>query len=316
MECVSLPDRPASFDAASINAPPIKAAPIDATSVEAAAIGATPIDSASADPAPPDPPTEPLAVVAPSPADGLATTPWTFVDVFAGLGAVLLLSLLIGAPLKFADVQGGSSTLLLGVLPIWLGLFGTAWWASRRHGTGNLIRDLALHFRPIDLAIGLGVGLGLRFVIGVWAVAYSAVTGQQPTGNLEPILGGGLGTGLLLVLNVLAIAVIGPAIEEIYFRGLGLRSALASLWRRAEKPRFADPKRRVRYALAATSAVFALLHVSELTDFTSAAVLLPGLFFSGWVFGWLTIRYGRLGPAVVSHVVFNATAVLALLLLP
>lgn len=237
-------------------------------------------------------------------------------DVFAGLGAVLLLSLLIGAPLQFADVQGGTSTLLLGVLPIWLGLLGTAWWASRRHGTGNLIRDLALHFRPIDLAVGLGVGLGLRFVIGVWAVAYSAITGQQPTGNLEPILGGGLGTGVLLVLNVLAIAVIGPAIEEIFFRGLGLRSALASLWRRAENPRFADPKRRVRYALGATSAVFALLHVSELTDFTSAAVLLPGLFFSGWVFGWLTIRYGRLGPAVVSHVVFNATAVLALLLLP
>ncbi len=295
MDCVSLPDRQSSVDAAP---------------GAAAAIG-----SAATDPAPLDPPTEPLAVVAPTPSGGLAKTSWSFVDVFAGLGAVLLLSLLIGAPLQFADVQGGTSTLLLGVLPIWLGLLGTAWWASRRHGTGNLIRDLALHFRPIDLAIGLGVGLGLRFVIGVWAVAYSAITGQQPTGNLEPVLGGGLGAGVLLVLNVLAIAVIGPAIEEIFFRGLGLRSALASLWRRAENPRFADPKRRVRYALGATSAVFALLHVSELTDFTSAAVLLPGLFFSGWVFGWLTIRYGRLGPAVISHVVFNATAVAALLIL-
>ena len=211
-------------------------------------------------------------------------------------------------------MRGGSSTLLLGVLPVWLGLLGTAIWASRRHGSGNLVRDLALHFRPIDLAIGLGVGLGLRFVIGVWAVAYSSITGQQPTGNLEPILGDGLGTGFWLVLNVLAIAVIGPAIEEIFFRGLGLRSALASLWRRADNPRFADPKRRVRYAIAATSVVFAFLHVSELSDFTSAVVILPGLFFAGWVFGRLTVRYGRLGPAVMSHVVFNATAVVAVLI--
>ncbi len=278
---------------------------------------APPLDSTSHfEPVPAlDPPTQPISVVPPAPVGGLAKTPWSFVDVFAGLGAVLLLSLLFAAPLQFADVRGGSSTLLLGVLPVWLGLLGTAVWASRRHGSGNLVRDLALHFRPIDLAIGLGVGLGLRFVIGVWAVAYSSITGQQPTGNLEPILGGGLGTGFWLVINVLAIAVIGPAIEEIFFRGLGLRSALASLWRRAENPRFADPKRRVRYAIAATSVVFAFLHVSELSDFTSAVVILPGLLFAGWVFGRLTVRYGRLGPAVVSHVVFNATAVAALLIL-
>lgn len=266
-------------------------------------------------PAPPiDPPTQPIAVVPPLKTPGLAKTPWSFVDVFAGLGAVLLLSLLFAAPLHFADVQGGSEALLVGVLPVWLGLLGTAIWASRRHGTGNLVRDLALHFRPIDLAIGLGVGLGIRLAIGVWAIAYSSITGQRPTGNLEPILGDGLGTGVWLVINVLAIAVIGPAIEEIFFRGLGLRSALASLWRRAENPRFADPKRRVRYAIAASSALFAFLHISELSDFASAAVILPGLFFSGWVFGRLTVRYGRLGPAVVSHVVFNSTAVLVLLI--
>ena len=242
------------------------------------------------------------------------TTPWSFVDVFAGLGVVLLLSVVISAPLQFADMRGGSATLLWGVLPVWIGLLGTAVWACRRHGSGNLVRDLALQFKPIDFAIGLGVGLGLRLVIGIWAVAYSSVTGQRPTGNLEPVLGGGLGIGVWLVINVLAIAVIGPVIEEIFFRGLGLRSALASLWRRADSPRFADPKSRIRWAVAATSIVFALLHVSEVSDWTSAAVLLPGLLFAGWVFARLTVHHGRLGPAVVSHVVFNATAVIVLLL--
>jgi len=198
-------------------------------------------------------------------------------------------------------------------LPVWIGLLGTTFWASRRHGTGNLVRDLALRFRPIDLAIGLGAGLGLRFVIGIWTVAYSAMTGQRPTGNLDAVIGDGLGTGIWLVINVAVIALVGPAIEEIFFRGLGLRSALASTWRRAGLPRFADPKRRVRYSIAATSLIFALLHLSEVNDLTSAVVLLPGLFLAGWVLGRLTVWSGRLGPAIVTHMVFNGVAVVALL---
>ena len=245
----------------------------------------------------------------------LATTPWTFVDVFAGLGVVLLMSMLIAAPIQFANVQGGSALLLVSALPVWIGLLGTTYWACRRHGSGNLVRDLALRFRPIDLAIGLGAGLGLRFVIGIWTIAYSAITGQQPSGNLDAVLGDGLGTGVWLVINMAVIAIIGPTIEEIFFRGLGLRSALASAWRRAGMPRFADPKRRVRYSIAATSLIFALLHLSEVNDLTSAVVLLPGLFLAGWVLGWLTIWSGRLGPAIVTHVVFNGVAVVALLAL-
>ena len=275
-----------------------------------------------------DPPTQPLLTVrAGVPADQTnghpdpardrvpAATPWTFVDVFAGLGVVLLMSMLIAAPIQFANVQGGSALLLVSALPVWIGLLGTTFWACRRHGTGNLVTDLALRFRPVDLAIGLGAGLGLRFVIGIWTIAYSAITGQQPTGNLDAVLGDGLGTGVWLVINMVVIAIIGPTIEEVFFRGLGLRSALASAWRRAGLPRFADPKRRVRYSIAATSLIFALLHVSEVNDLTSAVVLLPGLFLAGWVLGRLTVWSGRLGPAIVTHVVFNGVAVVALLAL-
>jgi len=129
-----------------------------------------------------------------------------------------------------------------------------------------------------------------------------------------------------LVINIAVIALIGPAIEEIFFRGLGLRSALASAWRRASLPvragrgsrlasSFADPKWRIRYSIAATSLIFALLHLSEVNDLTSAVVLLPGLFLAGWVLGRLTIWSGRLGPAIVTHVMFNGVAVLALLAL-
>ncbi len=269
-----------------------------------------------------DPPTQPLVAVAgippaatPAPKGRLAATPWTFVDVLAGLGVVLLLATALSAVLRLSGVDLGAANLLVSALPVWIGLLGTAIWACRRHGSGNPVPDLAIRIRPVDLAIGLGAGLGLRFAIGVWTVICMQITGRQPEGNLQDVLGdGGLGTGVWLVVNMLAIGLIGPVIEEIFFRGVGLRGALASLFRYgAIRPGLADPRRRVRLAIGVTALVFALLHASEINDATSALALLPGLFLAGCVLGWLTVRTGRLGPAMITHVVFNGVAVVALL---
>lgn len=264
---------------------------------------------------PGDPPTQPLAVVTAGPATGpAARPPWTFVDVFVGLGVVLLAGTLLSAAVRLSGADLGPALLVVSTLPVWIGLLGTAIWACRRHGTGNLVTDLALRIRWIDLLIGLGAGLGLRFVIGIWTLVCTRLTGRLPEGNLQDVLGNGLGTGAWLVTNMLAIALIGPVIEEIFFRGVGLRGALTGLLRRSEsQPRLVDPRRRARLAIAATALVFALLHVSEVDDAVSALVLLPGLFAAGAVLGSLTIRTGRLGPAIVTHVVFNAVAVVALL---
>ncbi len=235
-------------------------------------------------------------------------------DVFVGLGAVLLAGTALSAVIRITGVELGSAALLVATLPVWIGLLGTAVWACRRHGTGNPVTDLALRVRWIDLLIGLGAGLGLRFAIGIWTIICTRLTGQLPEGNLQDVLGdGGIGRGAALVLNALAIGLVGPVIEEVFFRGVGLRGALASLLRRSvDRPRLADPRRRARIAIVATAGLFALLHASEIADGVSALVLLPGLFAAGLVLGWLTIRFGRLGPAIVTHVVFNSVAVVAL----
>jgi membrane protease YdiL (CAAX protease family) len=252
-----------------------------------------------------------------APAPGPARSPWTFVDVFAGLGAVLLVATTLSAVIRLTGVELGSAALLVSALPVWIGLLGTAIWACRRHGTGNLVADLAVRVRWIDLAIGLAAGLGLRFALGIWTIICTRLTGQLPEGNLQDVLGaGGLGRGAWLVLNALAIGLVGPVIEEIFFRGVGLRGALAGLLRGSvTRPGLADPRRRARIAIVATAAVFALLHVSEVDDAVSALVLVPGLFAAGVVLGWLTVRTGRLGPAIVTHVVFNAVAVVALVVM-
>lgn len=272
-----------------------------------------------------DPPTQPLSVLPAAPAPGAepatgpaapvpARPPWTFVDVFVGLGVVLLASTLLSAVVRLSGATPGSALLVLSALPVWIGLLGTAIWACRRHGSGNLVTDLALRIRWVDVAIGLGAGLGLRVAIGIWTIICARLTGTLPQGNLQDVLDGGLGSGAWLVVNMAAIAVVGPVIEEIFFRGVGLRGALASLLRRSgTSRRLADPRRRARLAIAATAAVFALLHVSEVNDAVSALALLPGLFAAGAVLGWLTVRFGRLGAAIVTHVVFNGVAVVALL---
>ena len=74
---------------------------------------------------------------------------------------------------------------MVSALPVWIGLLGTAIWACRRHGTGNLVTDLALRIRRIDLLIGLGAGLGLRFVIGIWTVVCTRAHRPAAEGNLR-----------------------------------------------------------------------------------------------------------------------------------
>lgn len=252
---------------------------------------------------------------APAASPGPQKPAWTLSDVFVGLGVTLLLSLLITAVARIAGYDGGPALLLLGGLPIWIALLGTTIWACRRHGVGRLVVDLGLRFQWSDLWIGLAVGVGLRFAIGIWATVIARATGELPASNVPELGGAGLGNGFWVVVNVTAIVLIGPIVEEIFFRGLALRSALATLLRRADRPRLASPARRATYASLITALLFSLLHVGEVPTLTSALVLIPGLFFAGWVMARLTIWRQRLGPAIVTHVVFNGSAVAVLLAL-
>jgi len=270
----------------------------------------------SAGPGAADPITAPIPVVAGTVRPpGPRKPPWGLIDVFVALGVTLLLTLLVTAILRISSYEGGPAVLVLGGLPIWIALFGTAIWACRRHGVGSLVVDLGLRFRWSDLWIGLAVGIGLRLAIGVWAQVIARTVHENPGSNLPELGGTGVGSGFWLVVNVLAIVLVGPVIEEIFFRGLALRSALATLLRRSDRPRLVRPEYRLRYAAMISAALFSALHLGEVPTLASALVLLPGLFFAGWVMARLTLWRQRLGPAIVTHVVFNGTAVLALLAL-
>jgi membrane protease YdiL (CAAX protease family) len=141
----------------------------------------------------------------------------------AGLGVVLLVSLLISVAVNLARPTSPWATLLLGLLPIWIGLLGTALWASRTRGTGRLSVDLGFRFRWVDLAIGLGVGLGLRVVAYLFAVVAASLTGDRPAGNVPQPGTAGLAYAIVLAL---CLTVGAPLIEELFFRGLAVRATL------------------------------------------------------------------------------------------
>ena len=235
--------------------------------------------------------------------------------MLAGLGALLLLEQLLQWPfLADPHLSGELRLVVAGFLPVWLGLGGAAVLTARIRGSGRLGVELGLRFRWIDLAIGLGLGIGLRFASGVIVAVVRAVAGEPGTGNLTQIGGTGLGRPAALFNLLVGATLIAPLIEELFFRGLLIRSLLATLDRRASRRgRAAGPGRwrRQRRAVVAVSAVlFALVHLSEVRDPVGAVSLMLSLLLVGGVHAVITLHTGRLGSAVVSHVVFNGVAAL------
>jgi membrane protease YdiL (CAAX protease family) len=66
-----------------------------------------------------------------------------------------------------------------------------------------------------------------------------------------------------------------------------------------------------------TSLVFAAFHMLGLPGdqfLQAAAIVVPTIFIVGVVLAWVTLRTGRLGPAIFIHSGFNLLAALVLLI--
>jgi uncharacterized protein len=193
----------------------------------------------------------------------------------AGALSGQLLRLSAGAPLV---------AMALWMIPVWAVQLGAVELATRLRGL-SLRRDLGLRFRPNDLLWGVLAGLGAQLAVGI---AYR-LTDIDAGGPAQQLTAKGQGLwGLVGLLVLLAVAA--PVVEELLFRGLLLRGLEVRLGARA--------------ALVVSSLVFAAVHLQ--------VVQFPGLLVAGLVFGWLVQRSGRLGPAIVAHVAFNAATVLVM----
>ncbi len=178
-------------------------------------------------------------------------------------------------------------------LGLWFGLLGVPYLAARVFGDG-LRRSFGLDLRWRDLPVGVlwgAVGqvsilplvyLPMRWLTDITQEEFSEPAQSMADKATSPVA---------VVLLVLIVGVGAPIVEEIFYRGLLQRSLVRRL----------GPV----WGIGIASVTFGAVHFQPLQ--------FPGLALVGVLFGLLAHRSGRLGPAIVAHVVFNMTAVVLLL---
>ena len=179
-----------------------------------------------------------------------------------------------------------------GTVGLWVGLAGAPMWASRLSGSGSLVEDFGLRFRPFDPVVGAVAGVGSQYVLDY--VVYLPVQSNrrlihevgQPAQHIT-----GLAHGAGVALLVAVVVVGAPVVEELFFRGLLLRALAGRIGRPG--------------AVGVSAVLFGLVHFEPLQ--------LPVLVLFGVVLGLLAVRTGRLGPSICAHAAFNAVAVYSLL---
>ncbi len=220
---------------------------------------------------------------------GIALGAWAAAFLFSNLGSILLLNALGYGGVTSTD-QLPIWVIAILQVPLWIGLIGAVIIVSRTWGTGSLRRDYGFRFAAVDVVgVPIGVLVQLVFVPVLYKLLPFIDTSsvQEPAKKLTE-----RATGWGVALLVLLVVVGAPIVEELFFRGLLMRSIQAQ---------FSD-----WIALVGSSVLFALAHFQTTT--------VPALVLFGMVAGYMAQRTKRLGMSIFAHAGFNATTVVALLL--
>ncbi len=224
-------------------------------------------------------------------------------SIILGIVAGFILSSLftfIAAELEYGSIRklAGATSLsppvtIASLLGLWAGLLVAVMHERDSRGTGSLVRDFGFKFRwKTDLPLGVAVGLGSQIVL--LPLIYLPFQLNDPhfdTKLSKPareLVGSAQGFNLLLIGIFVAIGA--PLVEELFFRGLMLRSLDA----------YIGPIG----GIAISAVVFGLLHAET--------IQLLGLVIFGAIQAFMALKLNRLGAGIISHATFNGIAVISL----
>ena len=219
------------------------------------------------------------------------SVPWGITDAMIGfaivacgsLASLMALGLLLGSLERQAD---GVTALVLFLLQILM--VGTVWLLAVKWRGASLsslgLGTSGLRWPKIvgwaALALGISIVAGLIYQVVVTGLGIESL---EPSPVPERLLG----EGVLRAFTVGILVVVGPAAEEIFFRGFLLSAFVQGFG--------------VLPGLIMASAIFAVAH-GDLT------VLLP-TFASGAILSWLYLRTRSIWPGFLAHAGQNSIAV-------
>lgn len=176
---------------------------------------------------------------------------------------------------------------LLGYGPVLL----FCWWGSRRWGRRSLRGDSGFFLLVSDLGWGPLTWLACLTAQGVVAAVVVAL-GIPFTGNLEDLEGGGLDSGYVVSLLILAV-IAAPVVEEMVFRGVVMRGLSGRMPAAA--------------AVAVQAVAFGLAHVDPVRGLGNIGLVLV-LSAVGAVLGVAAYQFRRIGPTIIAHAIINGIA--------
>lgn len=176
-------------------------------------------------------------------------------------------------------------------IPAWVGLLGAAWLAA--YFANRARPGWRIEITGSDVVNGVLAGVLLQIpLIPLLYYTITEIFGDLPPTGRALALVDAVDTPIKIVGLYIAVAVIAPIVEELFYRGLVQRAIVDKIG-----PMFGIP-------LAAL--IFGAVHLSW-TE-------LPALTAVGLVLGLLYHRTGRLGAPIVAHMTFNAFTLTTLLL--
>lgn len=230
---------------------------------------------------------------------------WGIRDAGVGIMLALGCAWLVGAAEIRAWRTPAELQFALSYLATWVPLLSVVFFASYVRGAQSFRTDFGLRVSWLDVLYGLTLGFFLRSIATVIEIA---VYGRPAGGGIT--FGPTVYDVWWVLLAIIAPVLLAPVIEELFFRGLLQRAVL-----RASRRSMA-PSSRLPAVIAVTvsSLVFAAVHVLQTGGGAQAVVVGISTLVLGIGLGALAAVTGRLGGAIIAHIVFNGLGVLGTLL--
>ncbi len=216
----------------------------------------------------------------------------------AGFLASAALATGITFGMKALGYPGGLlASVVVSELALWSGLIAVCVFASRTRGRGSLLTDFNLRIRWSDLGWGVLGSLAARSLAGVGSyVPISLPHRATPDRTLLAQLRPSPATWFVLAI---VLCVGAPVVEELFFRGL-------------MQPRLVE-RLGVGVGVLATSVLFGAAHLIAWQG-KGTVVLAAAVAGAGLGFGFLRQLTGRVGTSIAAHALFNAQALVLVLL--